>query len=209
MSLIDMDVLGIWMAVLSRPKVTFKKEIASADRNAILLQLIFLSLGMAIISSVLPLLQSGTAAFSDNPFFRVAGQAFFIYYLIFLIVSIVLYFLLFLILYAVLNGIHFGLAKAFGGKGTFTQQLYLYCLFSVPLTLINSIFGHLPSLAQIPAVILTSIYSVFLLVRSLQAVHKLTLMKAAAVALITLLGLALLILAFIPQLALDYWSIPA
>ncbi len=42
------------------------------------------------------------------------------------------------------QGILFGLAKAFGGQGAFTQQAYAFLLFQVPLGILGGLFELIP-----------------------------------------------------------------
>jgi len=90
------------------------------------------------------------------------------------------------------QGILFGLAKAFGGQGTFTQQGYVFLLFQVPLGILEGLFRLLPVLGGLIALV-GVIYEIVLSVFAIQGVHRLSGGKASAVVLIPI-GVALLLL---------------
>lgn len=82
-----------------------------------------------------------------------------------------------------IQGIYFGLAKAFGGQGTFVQQAYIFLLFEVPLGILGSLLGLIPIGGPLFS-LAASIYELFLSVFAIMGVHQLTGGKASGVVLI-------------------------
>ena len=91
----------------------------------------------------------------------------------------------------IVQGILYGLAKAFGGQGTFTQQAYVVLLFQVPLGILVALFGLLPIAGGLIG-IAGGIYEIVLSVFAIMGVHRLSGGKASAVVLIPL-GVLLLL----------------
>jgi hypothetical protein len=68
------------------------------------------------------------------------------------------------------GGIVFLIVKAFGGKGTYLQQIYTTLLFGVPLVLLSDLFFLIPGVGYwLPFV--PHIYSLVLFIIALRAVH--------------------------------------
>lgn len=95
------------------------------------------------------------------------------------------------------------LAKAFGGQGSFTTQMYTTLLFQTPIGLLSGIIALIPYVGGL-AGSAGSIYRLVLQVFSLMAVHRLSGGKATAVVLIPVavsfllaIGLYVLFLVFL------------
>ncbi len=91
------------------------------------------------------------------------------------------------------QGIAFGLAKAFGGQGTFLSQSHATLLIYVPIGIITIALSYVP-LGIISSLLSLAleVYGIVLAVFAMMGAHRLTSGKAAAVALLPLLGLLLL-----------------
>ncbi len=79
-------------------------------------------------------------------------------------------------------GIYHLIAKAFGGRGTFTAYCYSYLLYGVPLGVVTTILGLIPFVNYLT--FLVGIYEVVLQVFMTMAVHRLTGGKATLAVLI-------------------------
>jgi hypothetical protein len=159
---------GQYFDVLSRPSVaTFVKEKGQATWGINWLQFIVLGLIGAVLQSIGLLISPpnfsgvvGTAGMSHATLMT--------FTIVFLaIVEIILTPISFL----AAGGILFLIAKAFGGKGTYLQQIYTTLLFGVPLVIVSYLLFLIPGsgawLLYVPHV-----YSLVLLVLSLRAVHQ-------------------------------------
>ncbi len=89
-------------------------------------------------------------------------------------------------------GIIYGLAKAFGGQGTFLQQCYATLLYEVPLGILDSLVALIPIAGGFIAIAI-GIYQIVLQIFSIMAVHKLSGGKATAVVLIPVAVVFLLV----------------
>ena len=166
---------GQYFDVLSRPSVaTFVKEKGKATWGINWLQFIVLGLIGAVLQSIGLLISPpnfsgvvGTAGMS-----HAALMTFTIVFLA--IVEIILTPISFL----AAGGILFLIAKAFGGKGTYLEQIYTTLLFGVPLVIVSYLLFLIPVsgawLLYVP-----HIYSLVLLVLSLRAVHQFGSRKAS------------------------------
>jgi hypothetical protein len=81
------------------------------------------------------------------------------------------------------QGILFGIARLFGGSGTFLHQGYLSLLFSVPLGILVALIGFIPVLGGIVGFVIT-VYEIILQIFVIQAAHRLSGGKATAVVLL-------------------------
>jgi hypothetical protein len=97
-----------------------------------------------------------------------------------------------LIGFFIVQGILFGLAKAFGGQGTFTAQAYSALLYQVPLGFVSSLLAFIPILGGLVG-LAAGIYEIVLAVFMIMGVHRLSGGKASAVVLIPLGVLVLLV----------------
>jgi len=90
------------------------------------------------------------------------------------------------------QGIYFGLAKAFGGQGSFTAQSYSTLLFQIPLGLASLLLAFIPVLGGLIGAA-AGIYEIVLSVFMLMGVHRLSGGKATAVVLIPVGAVVLLL----------------
>lgn len=176
-----------WWKALSKPGAqAFADEAGKASWDIIWLQLI----GIAILTAILAVAQraispattnsltqlnpnatsnaAATAALANSPVFIVSVS---------LITALAGFF--------IGQGILFGLAKAFGGQGTFTQQAYVMLLFQVPLDILGGLLGIIPVGGFLLA-LAAGVYSLVLEVFAIMGVHRLSGGKASAVVLIPL-----------------------
>ncbi len=186
---------GQYWKVLTRPgAATFAEEAGKAKWDIIWTQLI----GYAIIAAILSVLgslinASATSALlnqitrSANTGVRTPPLTFTNTPALSLFTSLAEI----LIGFFIAQGILFGLAKAFGGAGTFTQQAYTFLLFQVPLGILEGLFGLIPILGGLIA-LAGVIYQIVLAVFAIMGVHQLSGGKASAVVLIPI-GVAFLL----------------
>ncbi|HEX6776956.1 MAG TPA: Yip1 family protein [Ktedonobacterales bacterium] len=181
---------GQYWKVLSKPgAATFAEEAGKAEWGIILIQLF----GVAIIGAILSIFAratsaAGTAALLNqlnaNPGTSTTttqtttltlspAVSFFIS----LAITLVFFF--------VAQGIYFGLAKAFGGQGSFTAQAYSTLLYQTPIGILGGLLGLIPILGGLGALAL-DIYGIVLAVFMVMGVHRLSGGKASAVILIPL-----------------------
>lgn len=188
--------------VLSKPgAATFAEEAGKAEWGIILIQLF----GVAIIGAILGTISSAMNRTSmqslmnqlnaNNPNAATTPAAtlspaasFFIS----LAITLVFFF--------VAQGIYFGLARAFGGQGSFTAQTYSALLYQTPIGILSSLLSLIPFLGSLASIAL-GIYGIVLAVFMVMGVHRLSGGKASAVILIPLgvvflLACILLIVAF-------------
>jgi hypothetical protein len=91
------------------------------------------------------------------------------------------------------QGIAFGLARAFGGQGSFLTQSYAILLIYVPIGIISIALDYVPLGILPPLVVIAlEIYGIVLTVFAMMGAHRLTGGKASATALLPFLGLLLL-----------------
>jgi hypothetical protein len=169
-----------YIKVLTHPSAqTFAEEMGKADWGIVWVQLI----GYAVIAAILGFLASlisstslNTAAqsgMSPAAFTAILGGISFFY-----IIIIPLGFF-------IGTGILYGIAKAFGGQGSFVQQCYTTLLFEAPLGILISLFGLIPIAGSFIGFAI-DIYAIVLEIFALMAVHRLSGGKATAVVLIPL-----------------------
>jgi hypothetical protein len=84
-----------------------------------------------------------------------------------------------------LQGIFFGLAKAFGGTGTFQAQAYAFLLFQAPIGMLSAALDFIPFIGGLVGLAL-GIYGIVLNVFAIMGVHRLGGGKATGVILIPL-----------------------
>ncbi|HLI07863.1 MAG TPA: YIP1 family protein [Ktedonobacteraceae bacterium] len=182
---------GEYVRVLTHPSAqTFAAEIGKADWGIVWVQLI----AYAVIGAVLAFLSSlisptrlssaTTSGISPTALTALVGGISFAY-----IIIIPIFFFIGM-------GILYGLAKAFGGQGTFLQQSYATLLFQVPLGILTSLIGLIPIAGAFIALII-DIYSIVLQIFAIMAVHRLSGGKATAVVLIPVAVVLLLVCAFV------------
>ena len=178
--------------VLTKPgPATFAEEMGKADWGIIWVQV----LGYAAITSILALLAwlvliafewflfSSLAASSSG-----SGSVPFASFLLLpgIVVGVCIFFGVFILTIGGIffnQGITYLLAKAFGGQGSFTTQVYTALLYQVPIGLITGILALIPYLGSLVGSA-AGIYGLVLQVFSLMPVHRLSGGKATAVVLI-------------------------
>ncbi len=96
----------------------------------------------------------------------------------------------------IIQGIYFGLAKAFGGQGTFTAQAYTFLLFQVPIGIVVGLLALIPVFGSLLGIAL-NIYGIVLSVFAIMGTHRLGGGKASAVVLIPVGVLLLLVCALV------------
>jgi len=159
---------GQYFKVLSRPSVaTFVEEKGKATWGMNWLQFIVLGLIGAVLQSIGLLISPpdyssvvGTAGISHTTLLLVTIVSLAIAEIILTPVS-----------FLAAGGILFLIAKAFGGKGTYREQIYTTLLFGVPLVIVSYLLFLIPG-AGAWLLYLPHIYSLVLLVLALLAVHQ-------------------------------------
>ncbi len=158
---------GQYIKVLSRPTVTtFREEKGKASWGISWVQLIGLSIISVALQSLGLLISppalgsiAGTSGMSAASLLTVV----IIFLAIFTLVMTPVSFL-------AAGGIIYLLVKAFGGKGTYRQQIYTTLLFGVPMVILSYLLFLIPGvgawLLYVP-----HIYSLVLLIVSLRAIH--------------------------------------
>lgn len=190
--------------VLTKPgPATFAEEMGKADWGIIWVQL----LGYAAIDAILGILawmvlvafewflvsalipsSSDGGGFPIASFFLLPG----------LVVGVLIFLLIFI---AVIGGFFFNqgilylLAKAFGGQGNFSAQVYTTLLFQAPIGLLSGALALIPYLGGMIGSA-AGIYGVVLQIFALMPVHRLSGGKATAVVLIPIAAAILLVVGF-------------
>lgn len=159
---------GQYIQVLTRPSVrTFEEEKGKASWSINWIQFIGLSIIGASLQS-LGLLISPPALGNMASTSGMSSSALLTTIIVFLaILEIILTPVSFL----AAGGILFIIARAFGGKGTFREQIYTTLLFGVPLVIASYLLFLIP-VAGVWLLYLPHIYSVVLLFISFRAVHR-------------------------------------
>lgn len=193
---------GQYWKVLSKPGAgTFAEEAGKANWGIILTQLF----GYAIIAAILGTIsnaisRSSTAALMNQLNANssttaqpatAANLSPAAYFIIVLVATITFFF--------VGQGIYFGLAKAFGGQGTFTAQAYSALLYQAPLGIVSGLLAFIPILGAL-AGLAALVYPIVLSVFMIMGVHRLSGGKASAVILIPV-GVGILLLCILAILA--------
>ncbi len=180
---------GQYFKILTKPSVTrFAEEKGKASWSIVWIQLISLAIIDAILQYVgfliSPPNSSSIAGTGISPAMLQSIT----------IITVVLLQLVFtpvsfLVAGCILNMI----ARAFGGRGTFLEQVYTTLLFGVPLVILSYLLLLIPVTSSwLPY--LPHLYSLVLFVISLMAVHQLSRGKAIAVILIPISILLVLVL---------------
>ncbi len=161
-----------WKVITKPDWQTFLEERDRADWPATLVQLF----GYAIITAVLAIFASSTSlSLLDQAAGTSKGAASFGGAAISFVAGLMVFFLF--------QGVLYGLARAFGGQGTFVQQAYTFLLFQVPLGILSSLLAFIP-VAGAYLGILVGVYEIMLSILAIMGVHKLSSGKASAVVLI-------------------------
>lgn len=164
---------GQYIKVLTRPSVkTFEEEKSKASWGINWIQFIGLSIIGAVLQS-LGLLISPPTLGNMASTAGMSSSALLTSIIVFLaILEIILTPVSFL----AAGGILFMIARAFGGKGTFREQIYTTLLFGVPLVIASYLLFLIPA-AGVWLLYLPHIYSVVLLFISFRAVHRFSMKK--------------------------------
>jgi hypothetical protein len=157
----------IKVAFTKRSSATFAEEQSKASWGSVWFQLIFSTLVLAILSYVYQLITNTASS------------------VLYLIFDIFFFIVVALIAYFVIPGIFYLLARAFGGKGTFLAQIYTMLLFYVPLNILGPLLSLIPIIGSF-AFTAVGGYQIFLNIRMIMGVHRLSAGKATAVILIPL-----------------------
>lgn len=196
----DLNFFNLWKEALIHPKETFKKEKANASllkaiRNvgiAGLISGLFLGLFYSII-----LLLGGTSIFFPN----IRDVNFLTLYSVTILILLPI-FCIILILFESL--VYFIFAKILGGKGKYTQQIYLMSLYWAPILIISTIvlileFLHIAIYAITALVLL--LYNLYLVTMALKETHEFSTIRAVLSWVIPLVILTIILISFIVFLA--------
>jgi hypothetical protein len=176
--------------VLTRPATAFAEEMGKGSWGMVWLLL----LGLVVLQTLNSVIANASRnVLSPNP----ADQA---YVLGYALGQFLFEMLLVLLFFFMWMGILYGLARAFGGQGTFRAQSYASLLFYLPLSLISAVLALVLIPARVfPAVIVLVMalaviivalallaYDIVLQIFAIMAVHRLSGGRATAVVLIPL-----------------------
>jgi hypothetical protein len=160
---------GQYIKVLSRPTVTtFAEEKGKATWGIIWTQLI----GLGIIGAIL---QSLGLFISPPNYNSIAGATAGLSPMTLLVSSIVFLAIVEILLtpvsFLAAGGILFLIARIFGGKGTYREQIYTTLLYGVPMVILSYLLYLIPG-AGAWLLYVPHIYSLVLLIISMMAVHQ-------------------------------------
>jgi hypothetical protein len=181
---------GQYFKVLIRPSVhRFVEEKGKARWGIVWIQLMSLAIIDAILQSVSLLISPN----SVNSFTGVNNISPSMIQTITIITVVLLQLVLTPVSFLAAGGILYLIARAFGGRGTFLEQIYVTLLFGVPLVILSYLLLLIQATSSwLPY--LPHLYSLVLFVLSLIAVHQLSRGKAIAVIFIPICILLLLAL---------------
>jgi hypothetical protein len=162
----------IKVAFTKRSAATFAEEQSKASWGSVWFQLIFYALVFAILVCVDELITNTAASVLD---------LIVIIFLSIVVISIVVI----PIAFFVIPGIYYLIARAFGGKGTFLAQIYTTLLFAVPLGILAGLLSLIPIIGSFANRAVDG-YLIFLNIRMIMGVHRLSAGKATSVILIPL-----------------------
>jgi hypothetical protein len=160
---------GQYMKVLSRPSVrTFAEEKGKASWGVIWVQFVSLSIISAILLSIGLLISppnfgsavGGTGGLSSTSLLAVS-----------IVFSSIIVILLTPVSFLFAGGILYLIARVFGGRGLYREQIYTTLLFGVPLVILSFLLSLIPG-AGAWLLFVPHIYSVVLLVMAMMAVHQ-------------------------------------
>ena len=178
-----------YIKVTTKPgPMTFAEEMGKASWDIVWVQLIFYAIISTILSYLATLISgtfnTPTGGGSVNPALLQSIRTITLGITFGQIILIPLFFFIGM-------AIIYGLARAFGGQGTFLTQSYTYLLFDVPLGIVSSLIALIPIAGGFIAIAI-GIYRIVLAIFSVMAVHRLSGGRATAVVLIPI-GVALLL----------------
>jgi len=189
----SMNMLELWAASLASPSKTFGEEAKS--RHTLARAALHVLVSSIIVVVILAL--SGSMAARYQMFIDAMPGISSAFWAVLLAAVIVAN----LLAWLVMSGILHIFAKAFGGRGGYTQQSYLIAIYSAPIAIISAAIGLIPAAGGIINFAI-SIYSLYLLTIALKITHKYTTGKAV----LTWLVPALIILVLIVAAAFLYFS---
>jgi hypothetical protein len=176
--------------VLTSPAIAFAEEMDKGSWGMVWIQLI----GLIVLQTLTSFITNANRnVMSPNP----ADQA---YVLGYALGQSLVSMLIVLLFFFIWMGILYGLARAFGGQGTFRAQSYTSLLFYLPVSLISVVLALMliPARAFPPVIVLVMalvvviiafallIYDIVLQILAIRAVHRLSGGKSTAVVLIPL-----------------------
>jgi hypothetical protein len=181
---------GQYFKVLTRPSVTrFAKEKGKASWGIVWVQLI----SLAIIDAILQIVGFQILPPNTSSIAGINGISPSMLQSITIITVVLLQLVLTPVSFLAAGGILYLIARAFGGRGTYLEQIYTTLLFGVPLVILSFLLQLIQATSSwLPY--LPHLYSLVLFVVSLMAVHQLSRGKALAVLLIPIGILLLLVL---------------
>ena len=181
---------GQYFKVLTSPSVSrFVEEKGKAHWSIVWIQLMSLAIIDAILQSVSLLISPN----SVNSFTGVNNISPSMLQTITIITVVLFQLVLTPVSFLAAGGILYLIARAFGGRGTFLEQIYVTLLFGVPLVILSYLLLLIQATSSwLPY--LPHLYSLVLFVLSLIAVHQLSKGKAIAVIFIPICILLLLAL---------------
>jgi len=184
---------GQYVRVLTRPSTAFAEEMGKGSWGIVWIQLIGLVVIQAVSNFITDSFRNSVSPNLQDPAY-VLGQS-----LGLSIIVVPLFFFIWM-------GILYGLARAFGGQGTFRAQGYTSLLFYIPLSILSAVLTLIliPARAFSPVILLVIalvvviiafvllIYDIVLQIFTIMAVHRLSGGKSTAVVLIPIGVLVLL-----------------
>ena len=181
---------GQYFKVLTRPSMnSFIEETGKARWSIVWIQLISLAIIDAILQSASLLI----SPMNVNSLRSVNNISPSMLQSITIITVVLLQLVLTPVSFLAAGGILYLIARAFGGRGTFLEQIYVTLLFGVPLVILSYLLLLIQATSSwLPY--LPHLYSLVLFVLSLIAVHQLSWGKAIAVIFIPVCILLLLAL---------------
>ncbi len=183
-----------YIRVLTRPSTAFAEEMGKGSWGIVWIQLIGLVVIQAVSNFITNSIRNSVSPNPQDPAY-VLGQ------------SLGQGIIIGLLFFFIWMGILYGLARAFGGQGTFRAQGYTSLLFYIPLSIISAVLALIliPARAFSPGILLVIalvviiiafvliVYDIVLQIFATMAVHRLSGGKSTAVVLISL-GVVVLLL---------------
>lgn len=162
---------NLWIDSLTKPVLTFKKEIKNANLGEGALHMAVAGVVTGFITGLYQMMFGSTITAQYFPMATgfIGAAAF--------ILSLILTPIINIIVWLILSGILYIFAMIFGGKGDYKTQSYLYAIYSAPLGIISSIIILIPLIGPF-LILLVWIYGLYLLTMALKEAHKYTTGKA-------------------------------
>lgn len=169
------EIPSLWLKVLKMDEAFFAAERLRASAGNTLLSVIIAGVVVMIISALSTYLGSFSWIMNMSGAKGLGGMRDFS-------VGALLYLVCFGLIgypigYYLSNGLYYIGARLLGGQGGFTEQAYLFSLFSVPLGILSSLVSLIPCLGALLALGI-SIFSLILGYRMMKVTHNLTEGKA-------------------------------